>query len=103
MRKEIKFICSIFVMTVIVFGLEQINYENKVFAVSRNLCCESMECYDIACSTAVTIDYYPVCDGGYTGDCYECLDLWKAGELCVNPKDYFCDDNGVEYRGRETK
>jgi len=109
MRKEFKFICSIFVMIVVFLGFGQIQHENQVFAKTLRLCCESGECQTypapnvVPCSSPVSILIYPACTNDYSSDCFECLDLWKAGELCgPTIKTYYCWD-GENYYGNASK
>lgn len=102
MAKFSKFLfISLFVITVI-FGLEQLSYENKVFAETKALCCNSGLCDGEDCSASSTVKTLllvkPWCTSDYTITCRECIDLTEQGELCLPaPSTAWCDDDGECY------
>ena len=94
---------SLLVLTVI-FGLEQLSFENKVFANTRAYCCNlnPSDCNGQNCdadaSVKTLLPVKPWCTSDYMITCRECIELTQQGELCPPaPTTAWCDDDGECY------
>ena len=89
---------SLLVITVI-FGLEQLSFENNVFADTRYPCCNNGGCDGLSCSKDASVNYFAttgkeLCTDMYTINCHECIDLIAVGgQICpFGPLTGYCID-----------
>lgn len=95
---------SLLVLTVIL-GLEQLSYENKVFAYTLAPCCnlDPCGCDGLNCNSPTSYKTFvtgkPYCTGDYMFTCGECVDLVAiGGQLCPwGPSTAYCMDGDECY------
>ncbi|MHB1686470.1 MAG: T9SS type A sorting domain-containing protein [Ignavibacteriaceae bacterium] len=85
MKKVTNIFVTVFGLTAIILGIEQLSYKNTIFADTLARCCETSQCDAAPCNSlsGIKLKENNCRDSTYT--CKDCMDFIRLNQECVWP------------------